>query len=385
MSFSNLRNIYWPLLILLLAVSGCEKGTDSFVPPPPPEVTISLPVKHEVTDYLEFTGNTKAVESVEIRARVQGFLDKMNFQPGQNVKAGDLLFIIDPRPFKARVDQQEAALKVREAALNLAQVKEEKAANLLKTSSISEISFLEDKANRDMALAHVGAAKADVEEAQLQLDYTQVKSPINGRVGRNLVDLGNLVGAQEKTLLTTVVNDSSIYAYFNISENDLLMIARLYGREGRGGSTQGYETPCFLALADEKDFLHPGKIDFVDTQIDSSTGTLTIRAVFTNKSGILLPGLFVRLRVPLKKREALLITNLAVGIDQGGRYVLVVNNDNVVEQRTVTIGQEIDGLRVIESGLAPEDWVITNGVQMARPGTKVTPVKASGPRTEPAN
>jgi RND family efflux transporter MFP subunit len=236
-----------------------------------------------------------------------------------------------------------------------------------------------------MALAHVGAAKADVEEAQLQLDYTQVKSPINGRVGRNLVDLGNLVGAQEKTLLTTVVNDSSIYAYFNISENDLLMIARLYGREGRGGSTQGYETPCFLALADEKDFLHPGKIDFVDTQIDSSTGTLTIRAVFTNKSGILLPGLFVRLRVPLKKREALLITNLAVGIDQGGRYVLVVNNDNVVEQRTVTIGQEIDGLRVIESGLAPEDWVITNGVQMARPGTKVTPVKASGPRTEPAN
>ena len=385
MRFSNLRNIHWPLLILLLAVSGCEKGTDSFVPPPPPEVTISLPVKQEVTDYLEFTGNIKAVESVEIRARVQGFLDKMNFDPGQYVKAGDLLFIIDPRPFQTRVDQQEAALKVREAALNLAQVKEEKSANLLRTSSISEISFLEDKANRDMALAHVGAAKADLEEAKLQLDYTQVKSPINGRVGRNLVDLGNLVGAQEKTLLTTVVNDSSIYAYFNISENDLLMIARLYGREGRGGNTQSYETPCLLALADEKDFPHPGKIDFVDTQVDSSTGTLTIRAVFTNKSGILLPGLFVRLRVPLKKREALLITNLAVGIDQGGRYVLVVNNDNVVEQRTVTIGQEIDGLRVIESGLAPEDWVITNGVQMARPGTKVTPVKASGPPTEPAN
>lgn len=382
MSFSNLRNIYWPLLILLLAVSGCEKGTDSFVPPPPPEVTISLPVKHEVTDYLEFTGNTKAVESVEIRARVQGFLDKMNFQPGQKVKAGDLLFIIDPRPFKARVDQQEAALKVREAALNLAQVKEEKAANLLRTSSISEISFLEDKANRDMALAHVGAAKADVEEAQLQLDYTQVKSPINGRVGRNLVDLGNLVGAQEKTLLTSVVNDSSIYAYFNLSENDLLMLTRLYVDKNSKEESHKPESPCFLGLADEKDFPHEGKIDFVDTQVDQSTGTLTVRAVFANKDGLLLPGLFVRLRAPLKKREALLAPNLALGIDQGGRYLLVVNKDNVVEQRQVKIGQQVDNLRVIESGLKQDDWVIVNGLLSARPGGKVTPIKAATPSPE---
>jgi RND family efflux transporter MFP subunit len=162
------------------------------------------------------------------------------------------------------------------------------------------------------------------------------------------------------------------------------MIARSYGQEARKGNTKDDEKACFLALADEKDFPHKGKIDFVDTQVDASTGTLTIRAVFPNKSGILFPGLFVRLRVPLQKREALLITNLAVGIDQGGRYVLVVNNENVVEQRIVTIGQEIDGLRVIESGLAPDDWVITNGVQLARPGTKVTPIKASGSTTEPS-
>jgi membrane fusion protein, multidrug efflux system len=369
-------NLRWLLIAALVTFAGCSKGNETLVTPPPPEVTISLPVKQDVTDYLEFTGNTKAFESVEIRARVQGFLDKMNFEPGQNVKAGDLLFVIDPRPFQARVDQQEAALKVKEAAYNLAQVKEEKSANLLKTSSISEISFLEDKANRDMALAHVGAAKADLEEAQLQLDYTQVKSPINGRVGRNLVDLGNLVGAQEKTLLTNVVNDSSIYAYFNLSENDLLMLTRLYVDKNSRDESHKPQAPCFLGLADEKDFPHEGKIDFVDTQVDQSTGTLMVRAVFNNKDGLLLPGLFVRLRVPLKKREALLVPNLALGIDQGGRYLLTVNSDNVVDQRPVKIGQQVGGLRVIESGIKQDDWVIVNGLLSARPGGKVTPIKA---------
>lgn len=373
---SNLKML-WLLFFILSGVSSCKESSNTFVPPPPPEVTISLPEKKEVTDFLEFTGNTKAFESVEIRARVQGFLDRMNFMPGQNVKAGDLLFVVDPRPFKARVDQQLATLKVKDAAFNLAEVKEEKAANLLKTASISEISFLEEKANRDIALAQVGVAKADLEEAQLQLEYTQIKSPIDGRVGRNMVDLGNLVGAQDKTLLTTVVNDRQVYAYFNISENDMLMLARSYGTRN-DKENQAHDTPCFMALADEKDFPHEGKIDFVDTQVDPSTGTLLIRAVFTNKSGILMPGLFVRLRVPLEKKEALLIKNLAFGIDQGGRYLLVVNKDNIVEQRPVTTGQEIDGMRVVESGIGPDDWVITNGIQMARPGAKVTPIKAKG-------
>lgn len=368
----------------LLILFGCGQGTETFVPPPPPDVMIGLPEKKEVTDYLEFTGNTKALESVEIRARVQGFLDRMNFQPGQDVKSGDLLFVIDPRPFQAKVDQQEATLKVKEAALELAQVKLDKAANLLRTASISEITFLEDKANRDMALAQVGVAKADLEEARLQLDYTQVKSPLDGRVSRNLVDLGNLVGGQEKTLLTTVVNDKSIYAYFNLSENDLLMLSRLYGSKDSQGQTNKPDAPCFLALADETDFIRQGKVDFVDTQVDPGTGTLTVRAVFVNNDGLLLPGLFVRIRVPLKKKEALLVPNLAVGIDQGGRYVLVVNRDNLVEQRQVTVGQQIDHMRVIEKGLAQDDWIIINGMQQARPGAKVTPIKSSQPSSESA-
>lgn len=380
----SIWKILWLILVLSLTLFGCGKGTETFVPPPPPSVTISMPEKKEVTDYLEFTGNTKALESVEIRARVQGFLDRMNFQSGQDVKSGDLLFIIDPRPFQAKVDQQEATLKVKEAALELAQVKLDKASNLLRTASISEITFLEDKAYRDMALAQVGVAKADVEEARLQLDYTQVKSPIDGRVSRNLVDLGNLVGGQEKTLLTTVVNDKSIYAYFNLSENDLLMLSRLYGSKDSQGQTNKPDTPCFLALADETDFTRQGKVDFVDTQVDQGTGTLTVRAVFVNNDGLLLPGLFVRIRVPLKKKEALLVPNLAVGIDQAGRYLLVVNGDNLVEQRQVTVGQQIDHLRVIEKGLKPDDWIIINGMQQARPGAKVTPIKSSQPSSKSA-
>ncbi len=377
------QKIHWPLLLSFLILFGCGQRTETFSPPPPPEVTVNLPEIRDVTDYLEFTGNTTALESVEIRARVQGFLDKMNFQPGQWVKSGDLLFVIDPRPFQARVNQQEANLKVKEAALSLAQVKEEKSANLLKTSSISEIAFLEDKANRDMALAQKGVAKADLEEAKLQLDYTQVKSPIDGIVGRNMVDLGNLVGAQEKTLLTNVVNDSSVYAYFNLSENDLLRLARIYANINDRSDIHRPEAPCFLALADETDFQREGKVDFVDNQVDPGTGTLTVRAVFPNRDGILLPGLFVRIHVPLKKREALLVPNLAVGMDQGGHYLFVVNKDSVVEQRPVELGQQINHLRVIEKGLTKRDRVIINGIQFARPGAKVTPIKSSGQSSEP--
>jgi membrane fusion protein, multidrug efflux system len=372
------KNIRWLLAISTLAFLGCGPGAETFVPPPPPEVTISLPEKKEVTDSLEFTGNTKAVETVEIRARVQGFLDRINFEPGQSVKAGDLLFVIDPRPFQARVDQQKATVKAKEAAFELAKVKAEKAANLFRTASVSEITFLEEKANSDVALAQVGVSKADLEEAQLQLDYTQVKSPINGKVSRNMVDLGTLVGAQEKTLLTNVVNDSSIYAYFHLSESDFLKIARLYEQEVKTDGAHKPQYPCFLALADDQDFPHHGHIDFVDTQLDPATGTLQLRAVFPNKTELLLAGLFVRIRVPMSKREALLVPTIAVGMDQGGKYVLVVNKDNVVEQKPVTVGQQVGRFRVIEKGLAPDDWVIGNGMQRARPGAKAAPTKVPG-------
>jgi RND family efflux transporter MFP subunit len=232
-------------------------------------------------------------------------------------------------------------------------------------------------AEEAVAKAQVGIARADLEEARLQLDYTEVKSPINGLVDRNLVDLGTLVGAQEKTLLTTVVNNESVYVYFNISENDLLMLGRSQGSHQSTDGSHKRQLPCLLALADETEFSRKGTIDFVGTQVDPNTGTLLVRATFPNTDGLLLPGLFVKIRVPLRKREALLVPNLCVGLDQAGRYVLVANKDNVVEQRQVEIGQQMGQLRVIEKGLAKDDWVITNGMQRARPGSKVTPIKES--------
>ncbi len=365
------------LILASLLIFGCGQGSETFVQPPPPEVTISLPEKKEITDNLEFTGNTKAVESVEIRARVQGFLDRMNFEPGQKVKAGDILFVIDPRPFQARVDQAEASLKGKQADLQLKEANLKRAQQLLSTGSISQLQYDVQVAEEAVAKAQVGIARADLEEARLQLDYTEVKSPINGLVDRNLVDLGTLVGAQEKTLLTTVVNNESVYVYFNISENDLLMLGRSQGSHQSTDGSHKRQLPCLLALADETEFSRKGTIDFVGTQVDPNTGTLLVRATFPNTDGLLLPGLFVKIRVPLRKREALLVPNLCVGLDQAGRYVLVANKDNVVEQRQVEIGQQMGQLRVIEKGLAKDDWVITNGMQRARPGSKVTPIKES--------
>lgn len=371
--------VTWYLLLMPLVVLlfGCGQGSETFVLPQPPEVTISLPEKKQVTDYLEFTGNTQALESVEIRARVQGFLDRMHFEPGQKVKAGDLLFVIDPRPFQARVDQVEASLKGKQADLQLKQANLKRAQQLLSTASISQLQYEVQVAEEAVAGAQVGIAKADLEEARLQLDYTQVKSPINGLVDRNLVDLGTLVGAQDKTLLTTVVNDESAYVYFSISENDLLMVMRNYGSQRDPEMKHKPQMPCTLALADEKDFVRKGTIDFVGTQVDPKTGTLSLRAIFPNTDGFLIQGLFVRVRVPLSEREALLVPNISVGLDQSGRYVFVVNKDNVVEQSQVEVGQQTDRLRVIEKGLGKDEWVITNGMQRARPGSKVTPIKES--------
>jgi len=370
------------VVVTAIFLSGCG-STPDLVQPPPPEVTVSLPVKKEVTVYLEFTGTMAPLESVEVRARVQGFLEKILFTPMAKVKAGDLLFVIDPRPFKAKVDQADGVLKSKEAALELAKTKFDRTSGLYASSSVSEIQYLEDKAKRDMAVAEVTMAKADLEAAQLDLDFTQVKAPITGRTSRNLVDVGNLVGASEKTLLTSLVNDDSIYAYFNISENDLLRIMRKYGSGKQENAEEQKPVPAYLALADEQDFPHKGALDFVDNQVDPGTGTLKARAVFANSDGILVAGLFARVRVPLETREALLVPNQAVGLDQSGRYVLVAGKDNVVEQRPVQIGSLVERMRVIEKGLSESDLVIIAGIQRARPGARVTPMKASEGSSEP--
>jgi RND family efflux transporter MFP subunit len=354
---------------------GCERKSETRTPPPP-EVIVSQPLKKEVTQYLEFTGTTAALEFVQIRARVEGWLDSISFEPGSEVKKGDLLFVIDPRPFQAQVDEREASLKGREAELQLKEANLRRAQHLLSTASISQLQYDVQSAEESVAKAQVGIVKADLEKAQLNLAYTQVVAPISGRVSRNYVDVGNLVGAGEKTLLTEIVNDKSVYVYFDVSERDLLMLKRMWPDIGTEKPSDREKPPAYLQLADETGYPHEGKVDFAEPRVDSDTGTLKVRAIFSNQKGLLVAGLFGRVRVPIQQKEALLVPELAVGIGQAGRYVLVVNKDQMVEQRLVKTGQLEGTLRVVEEGLAKDEWVVVNAIQRARPGAKVSPKKS---------
>ncbi len=376
MTAMKLLGILILVLLACMSIVGCgEKAQMSA--PPPAEVIVSHPLKKEVTQYLEFTGTTAALEFVEIRARVEGWLESVNFAPGSQVKKGDLLFVIDPRPFQAQVDQSEAALKGKQADLQLKQANLKRAQQLLSTASISQLQYDVENANEAVAAAQVGIAKADLEKAKLDLAYAKVNAPTSGRVSRNYIDIGNLVGAKDKTLLTEIVNDSSVYVYFDVSERDVLMLTRKFPKIETESTSDREKPPAYLQLADETGYPHAGKIDFVESRVDPSTGTLKVRAIFSNDKGMLVPGLFGRVRVPLEQKEAVLVPELAVGISQAGRYVLVVNKDQIVEQRLVKTGQLEGTLRVIEDGLAKDDWVVVNAIQRARPGAKVTPKEST--------
>jgi multidrug efflux system membrane fusion protein len=369
------------LLTAFLTLLGCGRDSNKFVPPPPPDVTISQPVKQKVTNYLEATGTVAALESVKIRARIEGWLETINFEPRAWVKKDSLLFRIDQRPFQAKVDQARAVVEGKKADLKLAQIEWQKADYLLSKAAISELKMDEATAKRDMARAQVGIAQANLETAKLNLSYTKVTAPIEGRVSRNLVDIGNLVGAENKTLLTTMVNDKSVYAYFNLSELSFLPLMRKYLKKIDGSPSTGDQkrdpTPAFLGLADEQGYPHKGHIDYADTQVDPHTGTIQLRAIIPNSNGLILQGMFVRIRIPVSTQESLLVPDVAVQADQSGKYVLVVNKKNMVEKRQVNVAQRVDRMRVITKGLTDKDRVIVNGLQRARPGGEVKPTRAA--------
>lgn len=356
-------------MCLLAACLGCGQAANKFVEPPPPDVTVSLPIQQPVTRSLDLTGTTAALESVEVRARVQGFLQRIAFQDSARVKVGDLLFEIDPRSYQAACDRDAASLAQAKARFERAAADFTRAQQLLPKNAISQSDYDQASSARGAADAEVKMAEANLREAQLNLDYTKVVAPINGRTSRRLVDVGNLVGASDKTLLTTIVNDDSIYAYANVSEYELLDLMRQNQKSKAQKPTE--PAKAFLGLADEVGYPHQGWIDFVDNQVDPNTGTLRIRAIFPNKDHQLMAGLYVRLQIPLDTKPGLLVPDLAVLSDQKGRYVLVANKDDVVERRSVTAGQTVGRLRVIEEGLLPTDRVIVNGLQRARPGVKV--------------
>ncbi len=374
-----MKALYWLANRLALASSGAMLvtcGTGEPPAPAPPEVTVALPLQQDVVEYLELTGRTEAIESVRIRARVSGALERVAFKPSSQVKEGDLLFVIEPELYIANRERAVANVKQWEAELARAKSDLERLELAIQTNAVSQQEVDRARADLDQADASLLGAKASLTQAELDLSYTEVRSPISGMVSRRLVDVGNLVGSGENTLLTTVVKIDPIYAYFDVSERIVLEVLESRGRtftDERAVEPRD-EASVFLGLANEEGWPHKGFIDYIDNTVDTGTGTIQVRGVFANPTGKLFPGLFARIRVPRDVLDdALLVSERAIGTDLGGKYLLLVGEDNVVELRHVELGSLQEGMRVIYSGLKPDEHYIINGLQRARPGLPVTP------------
>jgi RND family efflux transporter MFP subunit len=362
------------LLGACFGLAGCARTHSETPPAEPPPVTVSYPVEREVTDHADFTARTAAVDSVELRARVSGYLDKVNFKEGALVKKGDILFEIDPRTYQAVLQNTEGNLAAVEARVERLSADFVRARRMLAGSAIGREEFDKITGDRGEATASRAAAKAAVERARLDLDFTRVTAPVSGRVSRYNVTVGNLVQAGDLTggtLLTTIVSVDPMYAYFDVDERTVLRIKQLI-REGKLGTPDNVEVPVWLGLANEDGFPHRGTINFVDNQVNTKTGTLKVRGVFPNKDETLSPGYFARVRVPVSApHKALLITERALDTDQGQKIVYVVDKDNKVTSRPVRLGALHDGLREIIDGLKAGERVIVNGLQQVRPGLTV--------------
>ncbi len=355
--------------------SGCGQE-NAYVAPPPPKVAVTQPLRETFTETLEFTGNTAATETVELRARIPGYLDKVLFRDGQHVKKGDLLFVIEQAPYELAVRQAQGDLARAEASRAEATATAQRVLQAAKSGAVSRQQADEAVARQQVAEAQAFALKAALDKAKVDLSYTEVRAPFDGRIERRLKDPGNLVGAGEDTVITSINHIDPIYVYFSINELDLLRILGDRPRNQPAREVQDRRTqPLFMALANEDDFPHEGVFDFAAITLDSSTGTLLMRGLFPNSDARILPGLFARIRAPIREiPDALLVPERALGVDQSGRYVLVVKEDGEVEQRTVQVGGKRGDLRMIEKGLSSNDTIIVDGIQRARPGAKVDPV-----------
>ncbi|EIC30472.1 efflux RND transporter periplasmic adaptor subunit [Methylomicrobium album] len=367
----------------LVAAGGCKDAEAPGAQPPqgpPPNVKIAQPVSRAVTEWDEYTGRLEAVEAVEVRARVSGYLDKVNFKDGEKVRKGDLLFVIDPRPFKAQLDYAKAELERVKSRKELAQNDLDRAERLFKVKAISKEEYDARQKGLREASAVVASAAANVETARLNLEYTQIRAPIDGRISRELITVGNLVKTDD-TLLTTIVSTNPVYVYVDADERAVLK----YRRQKNGGTAAAIDgTPVELALADENDFPHRGVLDYIAPREDTATGTITLRGVFPNDDDFLRPGFFARLRVRLgEPYPALLIPDQAIGTDQANRFVWAVKPNNEVEYRTVELGAHIGQSYVIRKGLKPDEWIVIEGLQKIRPGITVNPERINLAETQP--
>ncbi len=376
-SRSAVRAVAALLLGLPAVLTGCTGAPPEAPPPEPPPVTVSYPLVRQVTDYADFTARTAAVDSVEVRARVWGYLDKVHFKEGALVKKGDVLFEIDPLTYQAILEQAEGNLASLAARVRRLEADLARAQRLLRTGAVSREDYDKIEGDRGEAAASRAAAKAAVDRARLDVRYTKVTAPVSGRVSRYVVTVGNLIQAGDQgggTLLTTLVSVDPMYAYFDVDEHTVLRVRKLI-REGKADSPREIDTvPVWLGLANDKGFPHKGTINFVDNQVNPRTGTMRLRGVFPNKDQILAPGFFGRVRVNIgRPHKALLVNERALDSDQGQKLLYVVNGNNEVVSRPVRLGALHDGLREITGGLNPGERVIVKGLQQVSPGMTVEP------------
>jgi RND family efflux transporter MFP subunit len=352
-------------------LSACEQN--SFVPPPPPKVEVAQPVQRAITRYLEATGNTAPIKNVDLVARVQGFLQSINYQDGTFVKAGATLFTIEPDTYKLKLEQAQSAQTGMEASMKQAEADFKRQSDLVRRQAVSQATLDTSTAARENAQANLQQAQVNTKIAAVNYGYTNVTAPFDGIVSAHLVSIGELVGVSSPTQLATIVALDPIYVNFNVNEQDVLRIREEARRRGMTADDLK-SLPVEIGLQTESGFPHKGNLDYASPTLNQSTGTLPVRGVLPNPDRVLLPGYFVRVRVPFdQQKDALLVPDVALGSDQSGRYVLVVNGENVVEQRKVRTGPLEGDLRVIESGLKPDDRVITAGLLRAIPGQKVDP------------
>jgi RND family efflux transporter MFP subunit len=367
--------------------AGCARpGGSPPSQPPPPQVSVATVIQKRIKEWDEFTGRFQAVETVEIRPRVSGYIDKVAFTEGGIVKAGDLLFVIDPRPYQAEYDRTVADLKRYKTALELARIESVRVQRLRESGAVSQEELDERTSGVAQAEANVAGAQAAVESAQLNLGFTRVTSPIAGRVSRAEVTRGNLVtgGNNGGTLLSTVVSMDPIYLYFDADEQAYLRYTKM-AEDGERQSSRDVANPVRVGLANEEGFPHEGRMNFVDNQLNPQTGTIRARAVLENEEGRFTPGLFARVQlVGSNEYDAILIDDRAVNTDQSQKYVLVLGPDNKVEYRKVTLGRIVDGLRTVRQGLKPGDTVVVNGAQRVHPGVIVTPERVAMGSDAPA-
>ncbi|MCK1358289.1 efflux RND transporter periplasmic adaptor subunit [Bradyrhizobium sp. 199] len=353
-------------------LTGCE-DKNTFVAPPPPKVEVATPLQRPVTRYIEATGNTAPIKSVDLVARVQGFLQSIDYQDGSFVKQGTQLFTIEPETYKLKLEQAQAAEAGAQASVRQSDADYKRQAELVQRQAVSQATLENSTSARDNAQANLQQAQANTRLAEVNYGYTKVTAPFDGIVSAHMASVGELVGVSSPTQLASIVAMDPIYVNFTVNEQDVLRIRAEAARRGLTPADMK-QFPIQLGLQSETGYPHQGHLDYVAPTLNQSTGTLAVRGLVPNDKRVLLPGYFVRVRVPFdQEKSALLVPDTALGSDQGGRYLLVVNGDNVVAQRKVQIGPVDNGLRVIESGLKPDDRVVIAGLLRVIPGQKIDP------------